>query len=556
MSDNSTSSSSVGNWGLEDGEEELQKPPTIFTGEYRTRPSERMGQYRYGPTLKIAGSADNIIMGTTDDGSKSSLATQKSSPARVKYIETSKSESSQDNDDKPKAQVDQIKDQHNPEQQSPTKNFCRPQMSIENLPKRDISNRELSVARKPLNQSSLSNLFVASADKLHAESTPPVPKVLVSGDSVHTSSPLSEKKNADATPAHTPHQRNPSHVSTPATTPEQMLKNMPLRSHPPPRTSSLQAVADFPMHSESDTNPKTPGEVSDKENNTPQQLKRDVTVVNISEIKDTQDQMRSVETPRLPDSKGTRMFDSFRNIFKHKSGSEKGRTRKEEPGQIPRLTKDHSIVSMKSAKNVDEKTEPVKASPTAKPRLSDGIGWNKVTRNPKNSGEYSPALVPTPSSTISTPASIPSPLSRNVPDERTPSFARPTQSTRTKASTPGSKPQVSVGQDGRPRRVIQGVGASTGSPQRLIRTGTKRPSIASTANKPAANQPRATISVNNQESTPSGVAKQPESPRSFKEIRSTIDELCNKARDESTSAEREKHLRVSHALSSGSETID
>lgn len=534
---------------MEDGEEELQKPPTVFTGEYRTRPSERMGQYRYGPTLKIAGSADNVIMGTIDDGSKSSLATQKSSPARVKYIETSKSESSQDNNEKPKAQVDQIKDQHNHEQQSPARNFCRPQMSLENLPKRDISNRELSAARKPFNQSSLSNLFVASADKLHAESTPPVPKVFVSADSVQTSSPLSEKKNADATPTHT-HQRNASHVSTPATTPEQMLKNMPLRSHPPPRTSSLQAVADFPMHSESDTNPKTPGEVSDKENNTPQ-LKRDATVVSISEIKDPQGQTRSVETPRLPDSKGTRMLDSFRNIFKHKSGSEKGRTRKEDSGQIPRITKDHSITSMKSVKNVDEKSESVKASPTAKPRLSDGIGWNKVTRNPKASGEYSPALVPTPSSTISTSASIPSPLSRNAPDDRTPSFARPTQSTRKKASTPGSKPQVSVGQDGRPRRVIQGVAASTGSPQRLLRTGTKRPSIASTANRPAANQPRATISVNNQESTPSGVAKQSEpAPRSFKEIRSTIDELCNKARDDSTPVEREKHLRVSYALSS------
>lgn len=526
----------------------MQKPPTIFTGEYRTRPSERMGQYRYGPTLKIAGSADNVIMGTIDGSSKSSLATQQSSPARVKYIETSRSGSSQDNDEKPKSQVDQIKDQHNPEQ-SPARNFCRPQMSFENSPKRDISNRELSVARKPLNQSSLSNLFVASADKLHDESTPPVPKVLVPGDSVHTSSPLSDKKNADATPTHNPHQRNASHVSTPATTPEQMLKNMPLRSHPPPRTSSLQAVADFPMHSESDANPTTPGEVSDKENNT-SQLKRDAAIVNISEIKDPQDQTRSVETPRVPDSKGTRMLDSFRNIFKHKSGSDKGRTRKEEPGQIPHLTKDHSIISLKSVKNVDEKAESVKASPTAKPSLSDGIGWNKVTRNPKTSGEYSPALVPTPSSTISTSASIPSPLSRNASDGRTPSFARPTQSTRKKASTPGAKPQVSVGQDGRPRRVIQGVGASTGSPQRLIRTSTKRPSLTLTANRPATNQPRSTVSVNNQENTPPCVAKQPEpAPRSFKEIQSTIDELCNKARDESTPAEREKHLRVSYTLS-------
>ena len=506
-----------------------------------------MGQYRYGPTLKIAGSADNIIMGTADDGSKTSLATQKS-PARVKYIETSKSSLSQDNDDKPKGQADQVKDQHTPEEQSPARNFCRPQMSLENLPKRDISNRELSVARKPLSRPSLSNLLVPSADKSHAESTPPVPKVLVSGESVRTPSPQSQsQKNEDATPTHASHQRNASsHVSTPATTPEQMLKNMPLRSHPPPRTSSLQAVADFPMSSESDANPKTPGEESGKETDTPQ-LKRDVTVVNISEIKD-QDQTCSVDTPRIPDSKGTRMFDSFRNIFKHKSGMEKGRTRKES-GHIPHLTKDQSIASMKSVKNVDEKAESVKASPTTKPRLSDGVGWSKVTRNPKSSGEYSPALVPTPSSTISTSASIPSPLSRNASDDRTPSFARPTQSTRTKASTPGSKTQVSVGQDGRTRRVIQGVAASTGSPQRLLRTGSKHPSIVLTTNRPTVNQPRSTISVNNQENTPPDVAKQPEPvPKSFKEILSFIDELCTKARDESTPAERERHLRVSYAF--------
>lgn len=547
VTENSVSSSSASSWDLDDGEEEVQKPPTVFTGEYRTRPSERMSQHRYGPTLKIAGSADNIIMGTenTDDRSKSSVVTQRSSAARVNHIDSPKPGSPQDNGDKPKGQADQTKDQDGSEQQSPIRNFCRPQMSLENLPKRDISNRELSVMRKPLNRPNLSNLFPGSTDNLHAQSTPPVPKVSMSGKdgSVHKASPLSEAKKADATPSQTPRQ----HSGASPATPEAMLKNMPLRSHPPPRTSSLQAVADFPMNSESETDPKTPGDAPTKENDNPK-LKRDITVESIAEVKCAKDQTQLVEAPRLSDSKSTRMLDSFRNIFKHKSGTEKGRSRKEEPGQIPSLTKDQSMVSIKSVKNADEKPESPRGVPTgkAKLKLSDGVAWNKVTRNPKSSGEYSPAFVPTPTSTLSTSASISSPLSRNPSGDRTPSFARPTQSTRTKAA-PGSKPQVSVGQDGRSRRVIQSVTASTGSPQRLVRSGTKRPSITLTAQRPASNQPRAIISADKQENIPPGGVKQSEpAQRSFKEIRSCIDKLCNKARDEGTPAKREKYLRVSY----------
>ena len=544
---NSSSSSSISSWDLGDGDEELQKPPTVFTGEYRTRLSERQ---RHGPTLKIAASAENVIMGT-EDRFKSSIVTQRSSPLRVKYIDRTKPDSPKSPHDASKGQGGQTQGQ-NGEQQPQAKNVCRPQISPENV--KDISNRELSVARKPLNRPSFTSLFVGSGENADTESTPPVPKVSISKEgSVRKASPLSDVKKADdSTPTPSPR------LNEGSSTPEPTQKHMgPLRSHPPPpRSSSLQAVADFPMHSESESDPQTPGEkpAQEKEGS---HAKQDAPSEGSAETRASKYQ-GSTEAPRLPDSKSTRVFDSFRNMFKHKGATEKGRAKKNESDQIPMLPKEQSTVSVKSIKkNTDEKPESTKATTNnnkAKPKyskLSDGVGWNKVSRNPKTSGEFSPAFVPTPTSTLS--ASFPTPLSRNPNDDRTPSFARPTKSTRTKA-TPGSnqKPQVlSAGSEGRQRRIIQGVAASTGSPQRPSRVvGPKRPSVVSTAQRPIISQPRVSLPSNNQENIASGScagddAKQSEpAQKSFKEIRSCIETLCNKARDEGTATQREKYLRV------------
>ena len=547
---NSSSSSSISSWDPGDGEDELQKPPTVFTGEYRTRLSERQ---RHGPTLKIAGSAENVIMGT-EDRFKSSIVTQRSSPLRVKYIDRTKPYSPKSPDDALKGQSDQTQGQ-NGEQQPQAKNFCRTQISPENV--KDISNRELSVARKPLNRPSLASLFVGSAENLDAESTPPVPKVSISKEgSVHKASPLSGvKKTDDPTPTPSPR------LNEGGSTPEPTQKHMgPLRSHPPPpRSSSLQAVADFPMHSESESDPQTPGEklAQEKEG---LHAKQDAPSEDSAEARASKDQ-GSAEAPRLPDSKSTRVFDSFRNMFKHKGATEKGRAKKDESDQTPMLPKEQSTISVKSIKkNTDENPESAKAATNnnkAKPKyskLSDGVGWNKVSRNPKTSGEFSPAFVPTPTSTLS--ASFPTPLTRNPNDDRTPSFARPTKSTRTKASSGSNqKPQVvpSAGSEGRQqRRIIQGVAASTGSPQRPSRVGSKRPSVVSTSvQRPTIGQPRVSLPNNNQENIAPGSGgggddvKQSEPvQKSFKEIRSCIETLCNKARDEGTATKREKYLRV------------
>lgn len=543
-----SSSSSISDWDLSD--DDLQKPPTVFTGEFRTSLSERQAQHRYGPTLKIAGSADNIIMGT-DDRPRSSIVTQRSSPLRVKYIDMSRPITQKDSDDTRKGQSGEPQDQSESEKQLPIKNFCRPQVSLENLPKKDISGCELSVARKPLNRPGLNNFLVGNADKSN-ENTPPVPKVTTESN-VHKDSVLSEAKHADtAAPAPSPRQDETSPANS---TPEPMRQNMaPLRSHPPPRTSSLQAVADFPIHSEADNNPKTPTGLSFKEKEG-DNLTSDVTLDNMAEARASREQSHSTEVPRLPDSKSNRMLDSFRNIFKYKGGAEKVRTKKEEPDQVPMLPEDQSTVSVKSVKATEEKPDSTKAGPKTKtkyPKL-EGVGWNKASRNPKTPAEISPALVPTPTSTLSSSFPTPNPLNRYPPDDRTPSFARPTKSTRTKAAS-SSKPQLTApgSQEGRPRRIIQNVASSTGSPQRPARTGTKRMSMVSTGQRPSISHPRPIVSPSaNQENIArdTGRKQQTESAqRSFKDVRFCIERLCNKARDEGTAGQREKYLRVRYIL--------
>lgn len=531
--------STASSWDLDDSEDEMPKPPTGFTGENRTRLSDRLKKSSHGPTLKIAESADRIIMGT-DDRFTSSIVTQRSSPARIKYVKEVKSDSP--------------KDQNTPEDKSgPAQKeqlpvpFCRSKISLENLPKRDISNRELAVARKPLNRPSFTNIFAPSVESLREEQTPPVPKVVVSKDgTLQTSSSLAEMKTVDSA-TQTPDSIHQHSGGSAGSVLKPMNKMMgPLWSHPPPpRTSSLQAVTS----SNVEVGPEAPEGMPAKEH------------------KEENLRLQQVERSRIPDSKSNRMLDSFRNIFKHKGAVEKGRTRKEEP-EVPMLSKEQSIVSVKPIDSTDEKTEPVKPAPKGKAKHS--MAWNKTMRNPKTSGGNSPAFVPTPSSTLS--ASFPTPLGRSPREDHTPSFARPTQSTRTKAAVSGSKPS-SAGQEGHPRRLIQGGSAAGGSPKRAGRIGVKK---SSSNQRPMISHPRlishtsglenmvpvkgqeniahikgqeSRVPAKGQENIITGSSgirvKKPEPMQaSLKDIQSCIATLCNKVRDETTAEKREKNLRV------------
>lgn len=492
-----SSSRSVSDYGSDDVEFVMQKPKKVFTGEYRTRPSDRFRASSYGPTLKIASSADEVIMGPE---AKSSSVTPSSSPVDVQHSERAHTDSPRDSGATPKG--------------------GRPQVPSGHLPKRDISNRELAVARKPLSRPSLNNLLAANSGSPSAEETPPVPKVPASTDGVvHKSSPLSTVKMADSsTQTRSPQRERAALGMTPETLCS-MLAPLQDQLNPPPRTSSLQALHEWPLDEEDETDPQTPGDAQ------------------AGDQEESHSKPQQAEYSRLPESKSYRMLDGFKSIFKQKASGEKTRSKHEDTeSQMELLPKDQSIVSVKSIDTKEDKTE------TPKPAAPKRAGWNKMGRIPKtSSAKNSPAGVS--SLPISSP--ITASVNNKPLDIGTPSFARPTQSTRTKfAAGPKAAP---TSQDGQPRRLIQSMAASTGSPQRPLRAGVKRP--ASSGNKrPTISSPRPIVSENSQDKiTPrSGDLKKSESAQaSLKDIHACIAKLCSKARDESTPEEREKYLRVS-----------
>lgn len=507
----------------------MQKPKKVFTGEYRTR-SDRFRASSYGPTLKIASSADDVIMGP--GAAAKSKSSPVSSPTTIKHVERAQTDSPQDTGATPKGKLIPTQDSHS---QSASPKTGRPSPS--GLPqKRDISNRELTVSRKPMSRPSLNNLYAASAGSPSAEDTPPVPKVPVSGEGgVLKNSPLSTVKMADSSTQTRSPQRERAALGM---TPEQLRLLIPIEAYsPPPRTSSLQALAPLSPFEEIDETPHTPGQVQvqDQEDHLEPQLHH------------------QGEYSRLPESKSYRMFGGFRSIFKQRGAAEKTRSKQEETEQHFELfPKEQSIVSVKSIDTSDNnKAETPKPAPKK-------AGWNKVARNPRLSAKNSPAG--------SSPLSISSPLSASVNNRpleiHTPSFARPTHSTRTKSNSNvtgttagGSGAGAAVAspklpltsQEGQPRRVIQSAAASTGSPQRPLRANIKRP-VSSGIRKPVISSPRPVVSENEQDKTTprSGDLKKPESAKAtFKDIHACIAKLCNKARDESTAHEREKYLRVS-----------
>ncbi|KAF4231856.1 hypothetical protein CNMCM8980_004124 [Aspergillus fumigatiaffinis] len=433
----SSTSSSSGDWdGYQDDVDELERP-TGYTGDNR-RPFERSAQCFYGPRLQIAASAENVIMGTPKLSSKSSpdlkrdvprTATQ-GSPHNARLSE--QSSRSIEGGHETKASPDGT-----PEA---SRNFCRPRPSLENISRRDFSGRELSIPRKPAGSPSLTDLHNPSSNELPSQyMVPTVPKIPDEHNAfLNKDKPLPELKAArvkGAAAADSPH---------------------------PTRTSSLQSVPASQGESAM-TTPRTPnipppGGATD--------LERTVTFDDI-----VLENKHSVQRGKgkFPDSRSNRMLDSFRNIFKHKNAADKTRMKNQESidaaveesadqaqsGAVDRASKDDG--KLESAATASK-------SRIKSPRLPERAGWSKGARSISAPIHVSPGAFPTPTSSLS---SIPAPSPRVYEEYQTPSFARPTKSTRTRAAT-NPRLQTPVAADGRSRRT-SAMAASTGSPQRSTR---------------------------------------------------------------------------------------
>ncbi|EAW22288.1 uncharacterized protein NFIA_009680 [Aspergillus fischeri NRRL 181] len=433
----SSTSSSSGDWdGDQDDADELERP-SGYTGDNRRR-FERSAQRFYGPRLQIAASAENVIMGTPKLSSRSSpdlkrdvprTATQ-SSPHNARLGE----QSSRSVEGGHEAKVSPAA---TPEA---SRNFCRPRPSLENISRRDFSGRELSIPRKPVGSPSLTDLHNPSSNELPSQYVvPTVPKIPDGHNAfLHKDKPLPELKAArvkGAAAAGSPH---------------------------PTRTSSLQSVP--ASHGESAvTTPRTPniphpGGTTD--------LERTVTFDDIV-LENKHSAQRG--KGKFPDSRSNRMLDSFRNIFKHKNAADKARMKNQESTDA---AVEESAVQAQSgaadrASKDDGKLESATTASKSRiksPRLPERAGWSKSARSISAPIHVSPGAFPTPTSSLS---SIPAPSPRVYEEYQTPSFARPTKSTRTRAAT-NPRLQTPVAADGRSRRT-SAMAASTGSPQRSTR---------------------------------------------------------------------------------------
>ncbi|KAF7171874.1 hypothetical protein CNMCM5623_004179 [Aspergillus felis] len=472
----SSTSSSSGDWdGEQDDDEELERP-TGYTGDNR-RPFERSAQCFYGPRLQIAASAENVIMGTPNLSSKSS-------PDLKRDVPRTATQGSSHNAPLGEQSFRLVEGGHEAKA-SPeaSRNFCRPRPSLENISRRDFSGREISIPRKPVGSPSLTDLHNPSSDGLQSQYVvPTVPKIPDEHNVfLNKDKPLPE---LNAGPVSKGTGQGSKEITGSMTggglSAHARVKGAAATDSPhPTRTSSLQSVPASQGES-AVTTPRTPsiqhpGGAAD--------LKRTVTFDDIvPENKHSAQRGKG----RFPDSRSNRMLDSFRNIFKHKNAADKARVKNEEStdAAVEESGDQAQSGAVNRANKNDGKLESAMTaskSRTKSPRLPERAGWGKGARSISAPIHVSPGAFPTPTSSLS---SIPAPSPRVYEEYQTPSFARPTKSTRTRAAT-NPRLQTPVAADGRSRRT-SAMAASTGSPQRSTRvsrhlnavTGSKKASQA------------------------------------------------------------------------------
>lgn len=233
------------------------------------------------------------------------------------------------------------------------------------------------------------------------------------------------------------------------------------------------------------------------------------------------------------------MLDGIRSIFRSSRTTDKARTKTDIDGTPESQDQTPTPTTAIRLKTNENKTDPGKAMVKARnthTRLSGGAMWTKNQRNSEISEGGDPASSLSPASS----------MAPHV-DEQTPSFARPTKSTRTKTSVAlrGHTPNSPVM---RTRRAPI-VAAPTGSPQRSSRY---RRSVISIQQK-STNLPRSAGSVKSNFSFkpdtdhPNANAKDVTSDlaKKLNDINSCIEMLCRKVTVETALSQRERYLRVS-----------
>lgn len=518
-------SSSISSFGCDDPDEIVSQRPTGLTGENRVRPTTRAELLeRYGSQLKIDSSADRILLGRDNDTSERQVSTSSSPldhgrsiiPApRYEYINVPHSASG--HSQFPRDMSGPRLDENTPPGGSrDIPNFSRSQIPSDNYSRKsDFSGKELDIHRKPASESNLR----MQRESYGSENIPPVPRVPTMRKN---GSKKSVNSNGPTTPLGTPE-----YYTEMSSRVDPFTLSGQLDSHPP-RNSSLQVQAgsDFTSHGPRDET-KDVG-LTHKPSN-----------INIDDIVEQHEQEKQDATEsgvRLPDSKSNRMLDSFRSIFSKSRTGERNSAGKEQPPS-----------NSKRGRNTVESTDSGKPThQTSKSRPK----WSKSTRSLKSDDISSPSpimplpapsLLPSPSSY----SSFPPPPSARRQESHTPSFARPTRSTRTRVAA--SSKQTSVSQEARIHR-IKVLTPSTGSPSRTARIQKRSANL--TANSTP--NPRDTRSESDYErphppeKDPPVGAKLADSGRiGVESVQESIEVLCEKiCSTDSMPMKRAKYLRV------------
>lgn len=503
-------SSSVSSFGCSTEPDELTtQRPTGLTGEHRIRPKTRTELLeKYGAQLKIASSAERILLGKDNDASERPTP---NSPSAQDHGRRIMPMPRYDHTNLPRIQNDQSQ---LPREMSGSRldenlasggsrevpNFCRPQLPSDNHPrKNDFSGRELSMHRKPTSKPSFTGPH-AEGENYGPENVPPVPRV--------STMRKSESSKAIQSDEHTaPLGGTPEFYADMASRVDPFNLAAPLDSHPPRSSSKrVQPSSDVTLHGNQNEAPNDSA-VMYKAGN-----------VNIDDIAQGQEQhSHGGSGRRLPDSKSTRMFDSFRSIFsKSRSGAEKGTTGWELSGGN----------NTKRARDVSEGDQASKVK----------ARWSKSSRSLRADDVSTPMLLPSPASY----SSIPAP--RGPQDAHTPSFARPTQATRTRAAA--SAKQISVSQDARMHR-IKVLSPSTGSPSRVARIQKRTNETAATTPNTWSDSERPNPP---EKDTPVG-GKLADSGRiGVDSVQEAIESLCANICANVMPTKRAKYLRVSPFL--------
>ncbi|KAI9042164.1 uncharacterized protein KD926_006083 [Aspergillus affinis] len=256
------------------GEEgDLQKPPTVFTGEYRTRKFPKSASCLDAPKLKIASSAEQVLMGEDTKGGDEA-DTQRSHPALehsdpLECLQKEINDDDDDDDDTPRPLPATLAFHNQSAEQTPaTRNFCRPHHFGGSL-----RSNPVTPTQKPLGAFS-----------------------------------------------------------------DDIGNGYPSTSRIAYRSSSMQAVADFPLH------PKV------------------ASAIDLSQKQDIGQDNLAVKASG-PAQAGGRRFGNIRNIFKSTKGNEKARGRREENEAPGAASKEAVPETIKARAKRNVKISPAQISP-------------------------------------------------------------------------------------------------------------------------------------------------------------------------------------------------